>query len=307
MLDVKDLKVFFPVHSGLFQKVTGYVHAVNGMSLYVKAGEIVGLVGESGSGKTTLGKAIVHLVKPTEGTIVVQATQVQMIFQDPYSSLNPRKSIAEAIGEPLRVHELAKTAEEEERQVIEALELAGMKGEDRFRYPHEFSGGQQQRICIARAIALQPKLLICDEAVSALDVSVQAQILNLLKDLRVKKEVSILFISHDLSVVRHLCDRVVVMYLGKVMEEGPTEALFEHPCHPYTQALLSAIPRMHPLKKKDRMILKGEIPSPLHPPSGCPFRTRCPYAEPRCAHPPPIQEVSPGHLYACIRPPEILK
>jgi oligopeptide/dipeptide ABC transporter ATP-binding protein len=321
LLEVKNLKKYFPVTSGLLRKEVAQVKAVNDISFRIHSGEVLGLVGESGSGKTTAGRTVIRLVEPTEGTIwflgkdflKLDKTQlkemrkyIQMVFQDPYASLNPRKTIEESIGEGLVYHGLVKDNRERTEAAAEILTQVGLSTDALKRYPHQFSGGQQQRICIGRAIALKPKLIVCDEALSALDVSVQAQIMNLLIDLQQTMNLSYLFISHDLSVIRHISDRVVVLYLGKIMESASAEELFSNPKHPYTQALLSAIPKRHPNEKKERLILKGEIPSAINPPSGCPFRTRCPYAQPICAQTPPkriLKDKATGsfdHEYHCI-------
>lgn len=321
LLKVDHLKKYFPVTAGIFRRQVASVKAVNDVSFHLKEGEVLGIVGESGSGKSTIARAAIRLIEPTEGSIQLLNNDLlslnkselrtlrkhfQMIFQDPYASLNPRKTIGESIGEPLRYHGLVKNKTEQEELVKDVLERVGLSASYLHRYPHQFSGGQQQRICIGRAIALKPKLVVCDEALSALDVSVQAQVMNLLIELQQTLGLSYLFISHDLSVIRHVSDRVLVLYLGKVMEMGSTEAVFNNPKHPYTQALLSAIPKKHPLEKKERILLKGEIPSAMNPPSGCPFRTRCPFAQPICAMPPPKKTVldpktqKNDHEYYCI-------
>ena len=315
LLDVKRLKKYFPVTAGLFRKHVGDIKAVNGVDFSINPGEVHGLVGETGSGKSTTGRAAIRLIEPTDGEIhfmgqnlrALNSNQllevrkhVQVVFQDPFSSLNPRKTILDTIGEALVYHGMAKTRGDQIDQVANVLSKVGLPKEAMFLYPHQFSGGQQQRICIGRAIALEPKLIVLDEALSALDVSVQAQILNLLSELKNSLNLSYLFISHDLSIVRHICDRVTVLYLGKVMESGPTEEIYNNPRHPYTQALLSATPKRHPDQVKERMLLKGEIPSARNPPSGCPFRTRCPFAQPICAEPPPRKHAGPGHEYDCI-------
>lgn len=321
LLSTEQLKVYFPVQSGILRHTVGYIKAVDGVDLELMRGHVLGVVGESGSGKTTLGRAVLRLVNSTSGKITFENKNIasfkekelkhfrkeaQIVFQDPFASLNPRKNIRDCIGEGLLYHGIVKTAREQTEKVAETLTLVGLSPDIMLRYPHQFSGGQQQRICIGRAIALKPKLIVCDEAVSSLDVSVQAQILNLLKDLKKELQLSYLFISHDLSVIRYLCDTVIVLYLGKVMEKGPIDEIFHHPKHPYTQALLSAIPKDSPNESKKRILLKGEIPSPQHPPSGCPFRTRCPYAQPICALPPPrkvIKDQKNGHddhEYYCI-------
>lgn len=314
LLEVSDLRVHYPVFSGVFRHVVGQVKAVDGVSFQVGKGEVVGLVGESGCGKSTVGRAILCLEKWTSGRVCFQGEElssfspqnlrdfrceVQMVFQDPYSSLNPRKSIGDSLGEPLRVHGRVSSLREQREVVAELLKKVHLSPDVMMRYPHELSGGQQQRVCIGRAIALKPKLIICDEAVSALDVSVQAQVLNLLQELKEDLGLSYLFISHDLSVVRHICDRVIVLYLGKIMEEGDNKALFGQPRHPYTQALLSAVPKDHPGDEKTRVELRGELPSPLHPPQGCPFHTRCPFAKEECKKVPPTVEEE-GHRYQCI-------
>ncbi|HRD54954.1 MAG TPA: ATP-binding cassette domain-containing protein [Parachlamydiaceae bacterium] len=321
LLKINDLHVYFPIYAGIFRHVVASVKAVNGVSLEVEKGQVLGLVGESGSGKSTIGRAALDLIKPTSGSIEFLGKdfknfdkqdwsrfrqEVQIVFQDPFSSLNPRKSIGSAIGEPLLYHGIAKTKEEQKSLVAHILEKVGLSPDMMDRYPHQFSGGQQQRICIGRAIALNPKLIICDEVVSALDVSIQAQILNLLYELKEKLSLSYLFISHDLSIIRHLSDRVAVLYLGKVMETASVKELFENPKHPYTQALLSAAPNENPHVKRKKIILKGQIPSPIDPPSGCPFRTRCPYAQEICKQPPPkktVKDPATGqedHHYYCI-------
>ncbi|KAF3362356.1 Oligopeptide transport ATP-binding protein AppF [Chlamydiales bacterium STE3] len=315
LLKVISLEKFFPIFSGIFRKKVAEVKAVNNVSFHLNKGEVLAIVGESGSGKSTLGRASIRLIEPTKGDLYFRGKnltemnqrelftirpEMQMVFQNPLASLNPRKTIGKSIGDPLIYHNIVSGTSQLDEKVIEALEQVGLPAEAMDRYPHEFSGGQQQRICIGRAIAMQPELLICDEVVSALDVSVQSQILNLLNALKKQHGFSYLFISHDLGVVRHIADRVIVLYLGKVMEEAKAEDLFVNPKHPYTKALLSAMPKNHPKEKKDKMLLKGEIPSPLDPPSGCPFRTRCPFAQPECALPPPKKQQGNGHHYFCI-------
>jgi oligopeptide/dipeptide ABC transporter ATP-binding protein len=289
LLTVDDLKVHFPIKKGLFSSTIGYVYAVDGVSFYLAKGETLGLVGESGCGKTTTGLAILRLIEPTAGDVVFQGQdvthmgkaqlralkrQIQMIFQDPYSSLNPRMTINQIIGDPMEIHDVYPGTERKER-IAYLLEKVGLTPEQGRRYPHEFSGGQRQRIGVARALALNPDLIIGDEPVSALDVSIQAQIINLLGDLQEKFGLTYLFIAHDLSVVRHISDRVAVMYLGHIVEQGATDSLFNNPRHPYTQALLAAIPRVSKSARRERIILPGGVPSPIDPPSGCPFHPRC--------------------------------
>lgn len=321
ILKVRGLKKYFPVIAGILRRKVGDVKAVDGIDFTIYPGQVVGIVGESGCGKSTAGRASIRLIEPTAGQISFKGQdlmamspeelrnvrkQIQIVFQDPYAALNPRHPIIESVGAALLYHGIVKTRSEQRKRVGEVLERVGLSASAMDRYPHEFSGGQQQRLCIGRAIAMDPSLLILDEALSALDVSVQAQIINLLQELRSTMGLSYLFISHDLSVVRHVCDWVVVLYLGKVMESASVQELFENPKHPYTQALLSAIPRRNPQEIKQRIILKGEIPSPINPPSGCPFRTRCPYAQPICALPPPhriLRDRATGHddhHYYCI-------
>lgn len=321
LLEVRNLTKHFPVVSGIFRKVTGYVRALENISFNLNEGSVLGIVGESGCGKSTLGRSILRLIEPTAGEVVFDGRNVlifgphelkkfrqeaQIIFQDPYASLNPRKTILDCIGEALLYHGLVHDQREQKEKVAEVLAQVSLSADVMYRYPHQFSGGQQQRICIARAIALNPRLIVCDEALSALDVSVQAQILDLLQELRQRFSLSYLFISHDLSAVRYLCDRVMVLYLGQLMEAAQVKELFKHPYHPYTKALLAAIPRDHPLQHKDRRLLQGEIPSALHPPSGCPFRTRCPYVQPICSEDPPYKLVEDhetgllDHEYRCI-------
>lgn len=321
ILKVRNLKKYFPITAGLLRREVASVKAVNGIDFTIHSGEVVGMVGESGCGKSTAGRASIRLIEPTSGQITFLGQdllaltneqlknfrkQTQIVFQDPYASLNPRKTIGESIGEGLFYHGIVKNRQEQRDRVAEILLRIGLSPDVMNRYPHQFSGGQQQRICIGRAIAMQPRLIVCDEAVSALDVSVQAQILNLLNELKQTMGLSYLFISHDLGVVRHICDHVFVLYLGKVMESASSEELFSNPKHPYTQALLSATPKDHPEEKKARIILKGEIPSAIDPPSGCPFRTRCPYAQPICAETPPhkmLKDRKTGendHHYHCI-------
>ncbi len=315
LLEVENLRVHFPVKQGLFARTTGQVKAVDNVSFTVGPGEAVGLVGESGCGKTTLGRAVLRLIEPTSGRVAfngedigkLSATelrarrrQFQMIFQDPFGSLNPRMTVSDIIGEALDIHGLAGTREERGHRIRQLLHGVGLEPEYALRYPHEFSGGQRQRIGIARALAVEPKLIVCDEPVSALDVSVQAQVINLLQDLQQERTLAYLFISHDLAVVEHLCRRLLVMYLGRVVEAGEVKGICRAPRHPYTQALISAVPVVDPDSKRQRIVLSGDIPSPIHPPSGCPFHTRCPVAEARCKiEVPALREVSPGRWAAC--------
>jgi len=316
LLKVTDLKVHFPIRRGVFRRPTGAVKAVDGVSFTIQAGETFALVGESGCGKSTTGYATLGIVRPTSGHVDFQGVDLarldraalrhaqrdmQIIFQDPYSSLDPKMTVGESIGEPLLVRGVLQGVALT-RRVEELLVLVGLQPQHATRYPHEFSGGQRQRIVIARALALSPKLIVCDEPVSALDVSIRSQILNLLMRLQRELGVTYLFISHDLSVVRHISDRVAVMYLGHIVEEAPTEALFGAPSHPYTQALLSAILLPDPQAQRARapIILQGDLPSPAAPPSGCPFRTRCPLAQEICAGAmPPLRAIADGHRVAC--------
>ncbi len=314
LLKIEGLKKYFPIQGGIFSKTVGYVQAVDGVSFHVDKGEIMGLVGESGCGKTTVGRLILRLYEPTAGEIYFEGANIsklsghemrnarkilQIIFQDPYGSLNPRMTIGDIIGEPLLIHNIAKGKEREQR-VADILETVGMSPRYMKRYPHEFSGGQRQRIGIARALALNPKLIVCDEPVSALDVSIQAQVINLLEDLQGKFGFTYLFIAHDLSVIKHISDRVAVMYLGKIVELANTEELYGNPLHPYTEALLSAVPIPDPSLNRKRIVLEGDVPSPINPPSGCHFRTRCKYAKKICIEEePPLIELARGHYVAC--------
>ena len=317
-LEVKNLTKTFPVgKKGLFSKPAGFVHAVDGVSLSIKSGETLGIVGESGCGKSTLGRVMTHLLPATTGQVLLNGADVtnakgeelqnlrrtiQMIFQDPYSSLNPRHTVGRIVGMPLVVQNINPTQGRKKR-VQELLELVGLNPEHYNRYPHEFSGGQRQRIGIARSLALEPKIIIADEPVSALDVSIQAQILNLLQDLQKQLNLSYVFIAHDLSVVKHVSDRVAVMYLGKIVEEAGSEELYSKPMHPYTLALLSAVPEPNPEKVRERILLSGDVPSPINPPSGCRFRTRCWRATELCATTePPLVQISANHKVACHFP-----
>lgn len=316
LVEVEQLVKHFPIRSGLpFARQKCVVKAVDGVSFRIRRGETFGLVGESGCGKSTVARLLLRLMEVTSGSVKFEGRDVlsvasdelrklrrdmQMVFQDPFSSLNPRMSVGEIVGEPLMVHGIAKGAEKDAK-VADLLKLVGLSTYHAKRYPHEFSGGQRQRICIARAIALNPKMIVCDEAVSALDVSIQSQVLNLLKDLQKEFSLTYLFISHNLSVVRHVSDYVAVMYLGKIVELARKEVLFERANHPYTQALLSAIPIADPSAKRSRIILQGDIPSPINPPSGCRFHTRCPRAMPACSQiDPPYREIAEGHFSACL-------
>ena len=316
LLQVNNLVMHFPIYRGVIRRQVGAVRAVDGVSFDVKRGETLGLVGESGCGKTTTGRTILQLYRPTAGSVVFDGVdlvalkgeqlrkmrrKMQMIFQDPYASLNPRMTVGEIVGEPLEVHQVSKGKATRER-VRELLSVVKMNPSFSDRYPHEFSGGQRQRIGVARALALNPSLIICDEPISALDVSIQAQVVNLLEELQAKFNLTYLFIAHDLSMVRHISDRVAVMYLGVIMELADRNEIYENPLHPYTQALLSAIPIPDPVvdSKRKRTILKGDVPSPVNPPSGCRFRTRCPIAEAVCAEErPEFRELKPGHFVAC--------
>ncbi|MBW5382165.1 ABC transporter ATP-binding protein [Brachyspira pilosicoli] len=314
LIEIQDLKQHFKIKGGLFGRNIQTVKAVDGVSFTINKGETFGLVGESGSGKTTLGRTLLHLYKPTSGKIFFDGEEVnennyrqyakrmQIIFQDPYASLNPRMTVEDIIGEALDVHKLYSTKNERREKVINLLKLVGLNAEQAQRYPHEFSGGQRQRIGIARALAVDPEFIVCDEPVSALDVSIQAQIINMLYDMQQDMKLTYLFIAHDLAVVRQISKRIAVMYLGNIVELTDSESLYTKSLHPYTQSLISAIPISEPsiAKTKQRIILSGEIPSPINPPSGCKFRTRCPKAQAICAEKAPeFREVESGHYCAC--------
>jgi len=317
LLEVTDLVKHFTVSSGMFGGTTGVVRAIDGVSFSIRRGETLGLVGESGCGKTTTGRCILQLERPTSGSIRFEGVELtglpqselravrrkmQVIFQDPYSSLNPRMSIGEILAEPIKVHGLVPDQAKREERVRELLAQVGLLAQHARRYPHQLSGGQRQRVGIARALAMEPSLIVCDEPVSALDVSIQAQIINLLEDLQSRLGLTYVFIAHDLSVVRHISDRVAVMYLGRIVELADRKALYEEPLHPYTSALLSAVPIPDPRLEatRERTVLRGEVPSPLNPPSGCVFNPRCPIAADRCtAEIPSLREIKPGHWSAC--------
>lgn len=314
LLTVTDLKKHFPIRRGITRSVSGFVRAVDGISLQVAAGETVGVVGESGCGKSTLGRSILRLIEPTSGEVVFDGQNVrklsrsgmrqmrrkmQIVFQDPYASLNPRYTIRQTLTEPLEIHGLYDTKERAER-VRSILERVGLDPSYAGRFPHEFSGGQRQRIGIARALILNPQLMVLDEPVAALDVSVQSQVINLLEDIQEEFHLAYIFVAHDLSVVRHISDRVLVMYLGHMAEEAAADELFRNPAHPYTKALLSAVPIPNPLARRERTILQGDLPSPSNPPSGCVFHTRCPIAQDVCRQAvPEWREIGPGHRVAC--------
>ena len=315
LLKVENLQKYFPIRKGIVvQRHVGDVKAVDGVSFEIRRGETLGMVGESGCGKSTIGRTILRLLEPTEGTVTFEGkvlndlsneemrkmrSQMQMIFQDPYASLNPRMRVGDIIGEPILIHGISNRAEREKR-VRKLLDVVGLSPYHGARYPHEFSGGQRQRIGIARALSVNPKLIVCDEPVSALDVSIQAQVINLLEDLQSEFNLTYLFIAHDLSVVKHISDRIVVMYLGKMVELSDSEELYENPRHPYTIALLSAIPVPDPTVKRDRIILKGDVPSPVNPPPGCRFHTRCPKIQGICLEQDPeYRDIGKGHYVAC--------
>lgn len=319
LIEVKNLKEYFNINVGMFK--TKPLKAVDDVSFTIKKGETLGLVGESGCGKTTVGRTLLHLYKPTGGEIFFDGKPIKtksdindfrkkatMVFQDPYSSLNPRMTVSDIIGEPLDIHKMYANREEREQRILELMDHVGLNSEHASRYAHEFSGGQRQRIGIARALALKPEFIVCDEPVSALDVSIQAQVINMFDELQDKMGLTYLFIAHDILVVRHISDRIAVMYLGKMVELADAGEIYERPLHPYTQSLMSAVPQPDPkvARANKRIVLSGDIPSPLNAPSGCPFRTRCPYAQDKCAEAmPEFKEVATGHFVACHRVAEI--
>ena len=313
LVEVKNLKEYFNINTGLFSSKP--LKAVDDVSFAIKKGETLGLVGESGCGKTTVGRTLLHLYKPTAGEIWFDGKKIEtrkdileyrkksaMVFQDPYSSLNPRMTVSDIIAEPLDVHKMYANKKERQERILELMARVGLNSEHANRYAHEFSGGQRQRIGIARALSMQPEFVVCDEPVSALDVSIQAQVINMFDELQEQMDLTYLFIAHDLLVVRHISDRIAVMYLGKMVELAESREIYDHPLHPYTKSLMSAVPLPDPKKAREnkRIVLSGDIPSPLNAPSGCPFRTRCPYATEACAEAmPEFKEVAPGHFVAC--------
>ena len=319
LVEVKHLKEYFNINTGVF--TTKPLKAVDDVSFTIKKGETLGLVGESGCGKTTVGRTLLHLYKPTDGEIWFDGKKIEtrkdileyrqktaMVFQDPYSSLNPRMTVSDIIAEPLDVHKMYKDKKERQERILDLMAKVGLNSEHANRYAHEFSGGQRQRIGIARALSMNPEFLVCDEPVSALDVSIQAQVINMFDELQDQMGLTYLFIAHDLLVVRHISDRIAVMYLGKMVELADAKEIYDHPLHPYTKSLMSAVPLPDPKKARQnkRIVLTGDIPSPLNAPSGCPFRTRCPYATDACAEAmPEFKEVAPGHFVACHHVAEI--
>ena len=319
LVEVQHLKEYFPINTGWFK--TTPLKAVDDVSFTINRGETLGLVGESGCGKTTVGRTILHLYEPTDGVVIYDGKPIKtkadlaeyrkkttMVFQDPYSSLNPRMTVSDIIGEPLDVHHMCASKEEREKRILELMDRVGLNSEHASRYAHEFSGGQRQRIGIARALAVNPEFIVCDEPVSALDVSIQAQVINMFDELQDELGLTYLFIAHDLLVVRHISDRIAVMYLGKMVELADAAEVYDHPLHPYSKSLISAVPVPDPkiARANKRIPLQGEIPSPLNAPSGCPFRTRCPYAQDKCAESmPEFKEVEKGHFVACHRTEEI--
>ena len=321
LLEVKHLKEYFDINMGLFR--TKKLKAVDDVSFYINKGETLGLVGETGCGKTTVGRTILHLYEPTDGEVYFKGKKIEtkedvnefhkkatMVFQDPYSSLNPRMTVADIIGEPLDVHKMYSSEEERRAKILELMDHVGLNSEHASRYAHEFSGGQRQRIGIARALAVNPEFIVCDEPVSALDVSIQAQVINMFDELQEKLGLTYLFIAHDLLVVRHISDRIAVMYLGRLVELADADEVYEHSLHPYTQALISSVPIPDPkiARSNKRIVLSGDIPSPLNAPSGCPFRTRCPYATEKCAQSmPEFKEYKKGHFVACHKVDEEFK
>ena len=313
LVEVSHLKQYFPINTGMFSSKP--LKAVDDVSFSIRHGETLGLVGESGCGKTTVGRTLLHLYKPTEGEVRFEGQPIRtkadinefrkkatMVFQDPYSSLNPRMTVSDIIGEPLDIHKMYSNRQEREQRILELMDRVGLNSEHASRYAHEFSGGQRQRIGIARALALNPKFIVCDEPVSALDVSIQAQVINMFDELQDEMGLTYLFIAHDILVVRHISDRIAVMYLGKMVELADAKEIYEHPLHPYTKSLMSAVPQPDPkvARANKRIVITGDIPSPLNAPSGCPFRTRCPRAVAACAEAmPEFKEVAPGHFAAC--------